>query len=285
MNGNSYRPYRSTGITTAVKYLLIINIVIWLSTYVLYSYASFNLAQYLALYNFQSPNFGIWQFLTYGFMHAFINSDGSLEIFHIAGNMFGLYFFGSHLERFWGTKRFLLFYFIALLGSVVLYWSYSNYKEHKIVAETKKVIEEITPFEFYNFISKDERLDKTLGHETLTKFYQDWKAHPDDPAYVAEATNYLKLLLDVQQRQSSIMGASGAIFAILLAFGMLFPNTLITPLFGFPIKAKYFVLLYGTIEFYSTLANVPGDNVAHVAHLAGMLVAFVLVRLWHGKKY
>lgn len=77
-----------------------------------------------------------------------------------------------------------------------------------------------------------------------------------------------------------VVGASGAVFGVLLAFGMLFPNTLLYIYFLFPIKAKYFVIIYGAIELYMGFANNPADNVAHFAHLGGMLFGFILIKLW-----
>ena len=76
------------------------------------------------------------------------------------------------------------------------------------------------------------------------------------------------------------VGASGAVFGILLAFGMLFPNTLLYIYFAIPIKAKYFVMLYGAMELYSGLSNNPADNVAHFAHLGGMLFGFIILKYW-----
>lgn len=82
-----------------------------------------------------------------------------------------------------------------------------------------------------------------------------------------------------------MVGASGAIFGILMAFGMLFPNTeLFLLFFPFPIKAKYFVLFYGLYELYAGFGRVPGDNVAHFAHLGGMLFAFILIKIWRDKR-
>ena len=80
------------------------------------------------------------------------------------------------------------------------------------------------------------------------------------------------------------VGASGAVYAILLAFGMLFPNNqlFIFPL-PFPIKAKFFVIGYALIELYAGFANNPGDNVAHFAHLGGMIFGFILIMYWRKK--
>jgi membrane associated rhomboid family serine protease len=78
------------------------------------------------------------------------------------------------------------------------------------------------------------------------------------------------------------VGASGAVFGVLLAFGMLFPNTQLMLLFPpIPIKAKWFVLGYGAIEFVSAIWNQPGDNVAHFAHLGGMIFGFILIKIWN----
>jgi membrane associated rhomboid family serine protease len=79
-----------------------------------------------------------------------------------------------------------------------------------------------------------------------------------------------------------IVGASGAIFGLLLAFGMTFPNSMIYMYFLFPIKAKWFVILYGAIELFSGISN--ADNVAHYAHLGGMLFGFVLIQIWKKRR-
>ena len=85
--------------------------------------------------------------------------------------------------------------------------------------------------------------------------------------------------LNVLYHTTSV-GASGAVFGLLLAFGMLFPNTLIYLYFAIPIKAKYFVAAYGAIELWLGLQNNAGDNVAHFAHLGGMLFGYLLIKYW-----
>mgnify|MGYP000930051729 CR=1 FL=1 len=81
------------------------------------------------------------------------------------------------------------------------------------------------------------------------------------------------------------VGASGAVFGILLAFGMTFPNSIIYVYFALPIKAKYFVILYGLFELYSGIQNNPADNIAHFAHLGGMLFGFILIRYWNRNRF
>ena len=80
------------------------------------------------------------------------------------------------------------------------------------------------------------------------------------------------------------VGASGAVFGILLAFGMLFPNTLLYIYFAIPVKAKYFVMVYGALELYLGFINNPNDNVAHFAHLGGMLFGFLLLKYWQKER-
>jgi membrane associated rhomboid family serine protease len=82
-----------------------------------------------------------------------------------------------------------------------------------------------------------------------------------------------------------MVGASGAVYGILMAFAMLFPNLQLMLLFPpIPIRAKYLVFIYGAIELYSELNRSEGDNVAHLAHLSGMLIAFILIRIWINNK-
>mgnify|MGYP002785321432 FL=1 len=89
-------------------------------------------------------------------------------------------------------------------------------------------------------------------------------------------------LIDVKN-QIPTVGASGAVFGVLLAFGMLFPNTELYLFFAFPIKAKYFVAMYGLLEIYLGISNNPTDNIAHFAHLGGMLFGFFMVKYWNKK--
>jgi membrane associated rhomboid family serine protease len=79
------------------------------------------------------------------------------------------------------------------------------------------------------------------------------------------------------------IGASGAIYGLLLAYGMFFPNNTIFIYFLFPIKAKYFVTLLAVIELYMGISNNPGDNVAHFAHLGGALAGFITIKYWQRK--
>ena len=161
---------------------------------------------------------------------------------HLFFNMFALWMFGKILENVWGAKRFLIYYMITALGAAALHLAVSQYQIYELSNEVPNLIE--------------------LAKKGL---------------YNTSNENSLRL---TQLVTTPTVGASGAVFGILLAFGMLFPNTLLYIYFAIPIKAKYFVMIYGALELYLGLSNNPADNVAHFAHLGGMLFGFLLLKYW-----
>ena len=161
---------------------------------------------------------------------------------HLFFNMFALWMFGKILENVWGAKRFLIYYMITALGAAALHLAVSQYQIYELSNEFPNLIE--------------------LAKKGL---------------YNPSNENSLRL---TQLVTTPTVGASGAVFGILLAFGMLFPNTLLYIYFAIPIKAKYFVMIYGALELYLGLNNNPADNVAHFAHLGGMLFGFLLLKYW-----
>src|SRR5574344_2270887 len=197
---------------TITKNLLIINCLVFLATYV-FLLRGVDLGNDLGLYFFLSPNFHLYQLITYMFMH------GNLE--HIFFNMFALWMFGRVIENGWGPKRFLFYYISCGIGA--------------------GLIQELVQYISFQY---------QLG----------------------EGVQIIEM--------ASTVGASGAIYGILLAFGMIFPNEriFIFPL-PIPIKAKWFVAAYAVIELFSGLAT-SNDHVAHFAHLGGMLVGFLMIKYW-----
>ncbi|MEL7834824.1 rhomboid family intramembrane serine protease [Fodinibius sp. Rm-B-1B1-1] len=181
----------------AVKHLLIINILAFvaLNTPMIGQF----LFEFGALWPIGSGRFDVWQLVSYMFLHAGFG--------HIFFNLFALWMFGQAIENFWGTNRFVTYYFLTGIGAALL---------HMLIGGG--------------------------GAPTL--------------------------------------GASGAVYGILLAFGMMFPNRPIMLLFPpIPIKAKYFVAIFGAIELVSGLTRA-NSGVAHFAHLGGMLVGFILIKYW-----
>lgn len=168
------------------------------------------------------------------------------DFFHIFFNMFALFMFGSVLEQTWGPKRFLFYYIACGIGA-------------GLIQEGVQFITYIT-----------DNLSQLQLSDVIPA------RNPAGGIIQMPVQDYLNMWTTV--------GASGAIYAILLAFGMLYPNNriLIFPL-PFPIKAKFFVIGYAAIELWSGLSNNPGDNVAHFAHLGGMLFGLILILYWRKK--
>lgn len=202
---NQFQPNTQFSIfPPAVKYLLIWNGIFFLLTSSIFGIGWTPLGSLLAPYLVLQPfgnGFLPWQLVTYMFLHA--------DISHIFFNLFALWIFGQALENLWGTRRFLLYYFLTGIGAG---------------------------------------------------------------------------LIHIFIEGASAIGASGAVFGILLGFGMMFPNQYIILLFPpIPIKAKYFVGIYGAFELFSGLSR-SDSGVAHFAHLGGLVVGFILIKLWKLKK-
>lgn len=240
-----YRPGGFAILPPIVKNLLILNVVMFAITVLMAHMFQFSLSNTLGLHYIGSNNFMPVQFVSYMFMH------GGLS--HLFFNMFALWMFGSAIENMWGPQRFLLFYFITGIGAGILQIMFQHYQLQ----------------EMYAVLSPEQiAAIKTEGADI-----------------VSQGMNYRDPVL---ARFNGIMngptvGASGAVFGLLLAFGMLFPNAYIYLFFAIPVKAKYFVLFYGVFELYLGIQNNPGDNVAHFAHLGGMLFGFLLIKYWRRK--
>jgi len=225
-----------------VKNLIMLNIVMLLLYYAALSVFGINLIEMLGLYFPKSDSFKPYQILSHMFMHAGFG--------HLFFNMYALFIFGQVLERVWGPKRFLFYYLVCGLGAALVH-------ETVIAFEYRNLISQISP----------ERLQMLLNDSAA--FFNG------SIPFVNQAEVTLLELLN-----TPTVGASGAVFGILLGFGVLFPNTqlmlLIPPM---PIKAKWLVIAYGGIELYLAFDQ-PGSNIAHAAHLGGMLFGFILIKYW-----
>jgi membrane associated rhomboid family serine protease len=197
----SYSSYFPVG----VKWLLISNIAIWLLYFFAVRTDSGQFFSLLAL----SPrmvlgHFMVWQLVTYLFLHD------PFGFGHILFNMLTLWMFGMDLERDWGTKQFLKYYFLCGIGAGIC----------------------------------DVTANAAVGN------------------------------LDTRT-----IGASGAIYGLLLAFGMLYPDRTVLMSFLFPIKAKYFVMIMGAIAFLSSIGSTGTSRVSNVAHLGGMIFGYAYLRM------
>lgn len=215
-------------IPTVTKNLLIINVLAYLVGMV-FGIHSGGFNDLFGLHFFLAPDFGVYQLVTYMFMHASLS--------HLFFNMFALWMFGCIVERTWGARKFLFYYMACGIGAGLL--------------------QEMARFvQFYMLAA--ENIHGFSVSQIMT---------------VAQASA-------VEINLWTTVGASGAIYGILLAFGMLYPEErmFIFPL-PVPIKAKFFVVGYAAIELFMAIST-SGDGVAHLAHLGGMLFGFLLIRYW-----
>lgn len=256
-------------ITPVVKVLLILNIGIFALQYILQNYG-ISLTEHFALYYFGSEKFAPYQLITHMFLHG--------GLFHILGNMYALFIFGPPLEEYFSSKKFLTLYMIAGLGAAVLHvgvsaWEVQNRQEQ--VAEFEARPE---PAEFAAFMDKEGQL--YYNPAEIDKFVNNFRQNPTDQSYILEAKRVVNEVA-VAKRNIPTVGASGAIFGILAAFGLIFANTKLVLLFPpIPIKAKYFVFGYALFEVYAIINANPTDNVAHFAHIGGFIFGIILVKLW-----
>lgn len=236
-----------SGIPNVCKNILIINLIVWLAQMVLIQ-KGIDLSDYLGLYYFESPNFRVYQFVTYMFLH-----DPS-SFGHVFFNMFAVFMFGRLLEQIWGPKRFLTYYFITGVGAAIIQMLVIGLRIYSVKSGlAANAISDV-------IAQGGQLLDQNMN-------------------YIDGAKGALNILLN-----TGTIGASGAVFGILLAFGMLFPNIplYIIP-FPFPIKAKWLVIGYGAIELLLGVVNSAGDNVAHFAHLGGMIFGIFMILYWKKK--
>lgn len=248
--------------------LIVINVLLYLATALLRA-RGIDLDQYLALYYPGSEYFRPYQLITHMFMHS--------SLTHLFFNMFALWMFGRVLESVWGPKRFFVYYFVTGLGAASLHLLVNYLSINGLVREAQTVVSSINPDVFAGFVKSHapEYMNR------ISEFVTAWITDPNNPGYIEEATGFVNQMTQARMNVPTV-GASGAVFGVLLAFGMLFPNTQLMLLFPpIPIKAKWFVLGYGAIELWSAVLNQPGDNVAHFAHLGGMIFGFILIKYWN----
>jgi len=253
-------------LTPLVKNLLIVNVGLAL----IQGFMKIDLGDYFGLHFILADQFKPYQFVTYMFLHS------TQSMWHIFGNMFALFIFGPLLEQFLGQKKFLILYMVTGIGAGLFYTGV-NYAE---TISVKNAVEAYTS----NPNSEDfNRLLVEHGDNLNPQIYEFVDAYARDAEnqrLEAQSVSYANQLYDLYGRYNMV-GASGAIFGLLAAFALFFPNTELFLLFiPFPIKAKYLVSVYILYEVYAELQRAPGDNVAHLAHLGGALIAFFLVRYW-----
>lgn len=247
MDMNNSRQVFGGSIPPITLNLIIINVIIWLAQ-VVFLRKGIDLTDVFGLHYIGSKGFKIHQFITYMFLHS------SSSFGHVFFNMFAVFMFGRTLEHVWGSKRFLTYYFVTGVGAAIIQM-------------------------LVTFI-RLQMLGNSLSLEVISEIYNNGlNVLQQNMNYVDTIQGNFNIVLN-----SVTVGASGAVFGILLAFGMMFPNAelFIIP-FPFPIKAKWLVLGYGVLELFLGMANLQNDNIAHFAHLGGMLFGIILILYWRKK--
>ena len=227
-----------------VKNLMIINGLFYLGTVSVKKTFGIDLADWLGLYFPGSQNFMPHQLVTHMFMH------GSFG--HVLSNMFMLWMFGKNMEVVWGGKRFLIYYFATGLGASFLYLG-------------------VNAWEYFGTMN-------ALGIDSISAVDNGVINSLYNQGLRGSAESLYKM------QYVPMVGASGAVFGILLAFGMTFPNQYIYLNFFLPMKAKYFVAAYGLFELYNSVNNT-NSGIAHFAHLGGMLFGILLILKWRRERY
>lgn len=256
-------------LTPAVKTILIINVALFLVETML----RLPLGHLFGMRVIFSEEFVIYQPFTYMWMHGGFG--------HLLGNMLAVFFFGPMLETVWGSKRFVQFYLICGLGSGILFGIADFVEKYPVKQDAEAYIANPNPDDFYTFILNHDvrEIGAIREFETMYRLSEQYQENPGSAELKNRSIDWVNEIYRFNADRNMV-GASGAVFGILLAFAMLFPNTLIYLYFMFPVKAKYLVFFYGLYEVYAEFNRMPGDNVAHLAHLGGMLVAFILLKLW-----
>jgi membrane associated rhomboid family serine protease len=237
-------------LTEAIKHLIIINVIFFIAPQLL----QLDFTNMLALHFPKNEHFGFWQYVTHIFMHD------QRGIGPILFNMYGLWAFGTPLEQMWGKKKFIFFYFSAGIGAGLIY-SLVNYYQFNSIYEqltsfglTASEIQNILDIGSYN----DPRI--LISNERMIKFYSLFHT----PA----------------------VGASGAVYGVLVAFGLYFKNAKLGLLFiPVPIAAKYFIPGIIAFDLFFGMTKYSIGNIAHFAHIGGALIGFIIAYYWKKNQF
>ncbi|WP_299110542.1 rhomboid family intramembrane serine protease [uncultured Winogradskyella sp.] len=237
--------------TDAVKNLLIINVLIFIGMVTIGSNNE-PFMTWFALYFPKNPSFQPWQILTHMFMHG--------DIMHILFNMFALWMFGTAVEQVFGWKKFIIFYLLAGFGAATLQIAFSYYQYNTGLATLMEAgISQSSIIELLSTGQYDQNWSMVLGDIDKAKDF---------------AGSFI----------SPMVGASGAIMGILVAYGMLYPNSELMLIFlPIPIKAKYFIpgiILLDLISGLTGQSFFSPSNTAYMAHVGGALTGFLLMYFW-----
>jgi len=258
-----------------IKNLLIINVLFFLASMAFQHMYEVDLSEYLGLHYPSASMFMPYQFFTYMFMHGGFS--------HLFFNMFALWMFGNVLENIWGPKKFIFYYLFTGIGAALTHYAVFYFEIHPVMGAIDAYLAHPSLDSFQAFLdSKNFSITSVEMQNNFNVFVSKYNdlMHTSPKGALAETINFMYQYREDVLNAPVVVGASGAVFGVLLAFGMMFPNSLIYIYFFIPVKAKWFVFIYGAIELFSGVMSRPGDNVAHYAHLGGMVFGFALLYYW-----
>ena len=254
---------------SVVRTLIIINVVAYVLLLLASEYAGDQPLNLFALHNWLSPDFKPWQIIT----HLFLHSTGG--VFHLFFNMLALWMFGTALEQSWGSKRFVYYYFACGLGAALVHNTVVGFQLQPMISAADIYLSNPSYTLFEQFISN--HLPGSYDNVQINEFLVAWYNDRMNPGYISQSQSFVNEVVEFRTNIPTV-GASGAVYGLLLAFGMIFPNAMIMMLIPpIPMKAKYFVMVYGLIELSMGIRNNIEDNVAHFAHLGGMVFGILII--------
>lgn len=274
MSFQQYRPAGFRVLPPVVKNLLIVNALFFLATITFQNVYNIDLTDYLGLHYFGAEKFSPYQFITYMFMHGGFS--------HILFNMFALWMFGNVLENVWGPKRFLIYFLVTGIGAALIHYIVFYIEISSVLSAINNFLDDPSNEKIHAFInSSNMKIASYEMQNHFNEFVRDYNAviSTNPERAIQLAMNYMTQYRIDFLNAPVVIGASGAVFGILLAFGMMFPNAMLYIFFAIPMKAKYFVILYGAIELFSGFYDTT-SNVAHFAHLGGMIFGYFLIIYW-----
>lgn len=281
MSIQQYSPQGFSYLPPVVKNLLILNGLFFLATIALQQAFGMDITSYLGLRYPGSQAFRPFQFITYMFLHGGVS--------HILFNMFALWMFGYMLENIWGSKRFLIYYLITGIGAALVHYAIFYFEFGPMITYLDSMINNPSTIGIMEFRATIQGQISPYAGDIYIKYNEFMKvsrqlaSNPENQAMLESARGFVIDYKQYMLNRPNVIGASGAVFGILLAFGMLFPNVRLYIYFLFPIKAKWFVIFYGLLELYLGFTQ-SQSNVAHFAHLGGMIFGFFLIKYWKHKR-
>jgi len=273
-----FRPTRFEILPTVIKNLLIINVLVFVAQLTFdgvqggsdLAPAQGIVMNLFALHNIEGAMFKPWQIFTHMFMHG--------SLMHLFGNMFALWMFGSILENLWGPKRFFIFYMTCGIGAAAIHLASLSWEYHSLLNAFSHFRDNPSAPNFIKLIN-NRAFDGINDHAKL-ELTRNWPADTEAAKqYAAGVLDSTSALIQTMM-ETPTLGASGAVFGCLAAFGYLFPNTYIYLYFFIPMKAKWLVIGYIGYELLMVMRNSAG-GIARFAHLGGALVGFLLVYFWN----